>query len=123
MVGPTAILLVCCPDQRGLVAKIAHFIYSHNGNIIHADHHTDGVADLFLTRIEWEVAGFALGRSHIAEAFETYAQEQGLFPRPEEVRWHLDFSDRVSRLAIWVSRQDHCLLDLIWRQRASYNFV
>lgn len=118
MVGPTAILLVCCPDQRGLVAKIAHFIYAHNGNIIHADHHTDGVADLFLTRIEWELAGFTLGRSRIAEAFATYAQEQGLFPQPEGVRWHLDFSDRISRLAIWVSRQDHCLLDLIWRQRA-----
>lgn len=118
MVGPTAILLVCCPDQRGLVAKIAHFIYIHHGNIIHADHHTDGVADLFLTRIEWELTGFALERSQISDAFATYAQDQGLFPQPEAVRWHLDFSDRVSRLAIWVSRQDHCLFDLIWRQRA-----
>ena len=50
---PTATLLVYCPDQRGLVAKIANFIYANGGNIIHADQHTDAAAGLFLTRIEW----------------------------------------------------------------------
>ena len=47
----TAILLFSCPDRRGLVAKIANFIYANGGNIIHADRHTDVNAGLFLTHI------------------------------------------------------------------------
>lgn len=58
----TATILVSCPDQQGLVAKIANFIYANGGNIIHVDQHTDTSANLFLTRIEWELAGFNLSR-------------------------------------------------------------
>ncbi|WAL60317.1 formyltetrahydrofolate deformylase [Thermocoleostomius sinensis] len=111
MSSPTATLLISCPDQRGLVAKFANFIYSNGGNIIHADQHTDASAGLFLTRIEWELAGFNLPRDIIAPAFGAIAQ-------PLQANWQLHFSDRVPRIAIWVSRQDHCLFDLIWRQRS-----
>ena len=111
MTSPTATLLVSCPDQRGLVAKIANFIYANGGNIIHADQHTDFEAGLFLTRIEWQLEGFNLPRDLIAPAFNAIAQ-------PLQANWQLHFSDAVPRIAIWVSRQDHCLFDLIWRQRA-----
>ncbi len=111
MKSPTAILLISCPDQKGLVAKIANFIYSNGGNIIHADQHTDFAAGLFLTRIEWQLEGFNLPRDLIAPAFNAIAQ-------PLQAKWELHFSDTVPRIAIWVSKQDHCLLDLIWRQRA-----
>ncbi|MBD0389693.1 MAG: formyltetrahydrofolate deformylase [Nostoc sp. C3-bin3] len=111
MTNPTATLLISCPDQRGLVAKFANFIYSNGGNIIHADQHTDFAAGLFLTRIEWQLDGFNLPREFIAPAFNAIAQPLG-------AKWEIRFSDTVSRIAIWVSRQDHCLLDLIWRQRA-----
>lgn len=111
MNSPTATLLVSCPDQKGLVAKIASFIYSNGGNIIHADHHTDLSAGLFLTRIEWQLDGFNLPRELISPAFGAIAQ-------PLNATWQLQFSDTVQRMAIWVSRQDHCLFDLIWRQRA-----
>ncbi|MCT7965630.1 formyltetrahydrofolate deformylase [Laspinema sp. D1] len=112
MTSPTATLLVSCPDRRGLVATIANFIYSHNGNIIHADHHTDFAAGLFLTRIEWQLDGFDLPREAIASTFkETIAD-------PLDANWQLHFSDTIPRLSIWVSRQDHCLLDLLWRQKA-----
>ncbi|KAB8331187.1 formyltetrahydrofolate deformylase [Scytonema tolypothrichoides VB-61278] len=111
MISPTAILLISCPDQRGLVAKIANFIYANGGNIIHADQHTDFAAGLFLTRIEWQLDGFNLPRDLIAPAFNAIAQ-------PLQAKWELHFSDTVRRIAIWVSRQDHCLFDLIWRQRA-----
>jgi len=109
--SPTATLLISCPDQRGLVAKFANFIYSNGGNIIHADQHTDASAGLFLTRMEWELDGFNLPRDIIAPAFEAIGQ-------PLQANWQLHFSDRVPRIAIWVSRQDHCLFDLIWRHRA-----
>jgi formyltetrahydrofolate deformylase len=111
MTKPTATLLISCPDQRGLVAKFANFIYSNGGNIIHADQHTDFAAGLFLTRIEWQLDGFNLPREFIAPAFNAIAQPLG-------AKWELHFSDTVPRIAIWVSRQDHCLFDLIWRQRA-----
>ncbi|MGB2924091.1 MAG: formyltetrahydrofolate deformylase [Limnothrix sp.] len=107
----TATLLVSCPDQQGLVAKIANFIYANGGNIIHADQHTDLSADLFLTRIEWELASFNLPREVIDPAF-------GAIAKPFDATWSLHFSDQIPRLAIWVTTQDHCLLDLLWRQQA-----
>lgn len=111
MSSPTATLLVSCPDQKGLVAKIANFIYSNGGNIIHADQHTDFSAGLFLTRIEWQLDGFYLPRDVIEPAFNAIAAPLG-------ARWQLHFSDVVPRIAIWVSKQDHCLYDLIWRSRS-----
>lgn len=111
MSKPTATLLISCPDQQGLVAKIASFIYANGGNIIHADQHTDFAANLFLTRIEWQLEGFNLPREMIDAAF-------GAIARPLQATWQLHFSDSIPRLAIWVSKQDHCLLDLLWRQQA-----
>ncbi len=109
--NPPATLLISCPDQKGLVAKFANFIYANGGNIIDADQHTDFEAGLFLTRIEWLLDGFNLPRDLIGAAFNAIAQPLG-------AKWELHFSDTVPRIAIWVSRQDHCLLDLIWRQKA-----
>lgn len=107
----TATLLVSCPDQKGLVAKIANFIYANGGNIIHADQHTDLSAGLFLTRIEWELDSFNLPRNVIDPAFAAIA-------KPLNATWSLHFSDQTPRLAIWVTKQEHCLLDLLWRQQA-----
>jgi formyltetrahydrofolate deformylase len=108
MTSPTAILLISCPDSKGLVAKIANFIYANGGNIIHADQHTDFAAGLFLIRLEWQLEGFNLPRDLIAPAFNAIAQQLG-------ARWELHFSDTIPRIAIWVSKQDHCLYDLILR--------
>ncbi len=111
MENTTACLLISCPDKQGLVAKIANFIYSNGGNIIHADQHTDFASGLFLTRIEWQLDGFNLPRDLIAPAFNSIAQ-------PIDAKWELHFSDSIPRIAIWVSKQEHCLLDLLWRHSA-----
>jgi formyltetrahydrofolate deformylase len=111
MAGTTATLLISCPDQRGLVAKLSNFLYANGGNIVHADHHTDFIAGLFLTRLEWQLEEFKLPRELIGPAFEAIAE-------PLNATWQLRFSDQNFRLAIWVSRQDHCLFDLLWRQKA-----
>lgn len=111
MTSRTATLLISCPDQKGLVAKFANFIYANGGNIIHADQHTDFAAGLFLTRIEWQLDGFNLPSEVIEPAFNAIAQ-------PLQAKWQLHFSDTIPRIAIWVSQQEHCLLDLLWRQRA-----
>lgn len=111
MASPTATLLVSCPDRPGLVAKIANFIYANGGNIIHADQHTDLTTGLFLTRIEWQLEEFNLPREVISPAFMAIAESL-------EAHWQLYFSDSIPRLAIWVTKQNHCLLDLLWRQKA-----
>lgn len=107
----TAILLLSCPDQQGLVAKISNFIYSNGGNIIHADHHTDFSAGLFLSRIEWQLQDFKLPREIIGAAF-------GAIAEPLNAAWSLHFSDIKPRIAVWVSKQNHCLFDLLWRHQA-----
>ncbi len=111
MGSATAIVLFSCPDQKGLVAKIANFIYANGGNILHADQHRDPEAGLFLSRLEWELEGFNLPKEIIGPAFNAIAQPLG-------ATWQLHFSDDVPRLCIWVSHQDHCLLDLLWRHKA-----
>jgi len=107
----TAILLISCPDQRGLVAKICDWVFIHNGNILHADQHVDDRAGLFLMRLEWELTDFSIPKETISLEFRKLADTIGL-------DWQLHFSDRVPRIAIFVSKQDHCLYDLVLRQKA-----
>jgi formyltetrahydrofolate deformylase len=111
MLEPTAILLISCPDCPGLVAKIANFIHANGGNIIHADLHTDVATSLFLMRIEWQLSGFNLPRKLIGVAFDAIA-------KPLKANWQLHFSDTLPRIAICVTKQEHCLLDLLWRYQA-----
>jgi formyltetrahydrofolate deformylase len=111
MTDLTATLLISCPDQQGLVAKIANFIYANGGNIIHADHHTDFTTGLFLSRIEWQLEGFYLPPELIGPTFNAIAQ-------PLNAQWKLHLSNSIPRIAIFVSQQDHCLFDLILRQKA-----
>lgn len=107
----TATLLISCPDQKGLVAKISDWVFSHGGNILHADQHADSSAELFLMRVEWELKGFDLERFEIAPTFANLAIA-------DDAKWSIHFSDYVPRIAIFVSKQDHCLYDLILRQRS-----
>ena len=107
----TAVLLVACPDRKGLVAAIANFLYQHNANILHADQHQDSAAGLFLMRVEWDLTGFNLGLHRFEEAFAPLAAQY-------EMRWELKLSSVKPRMAIFVSRFDHCLADLLYRWHA-----
>jgi formyltetrahydrofolate deformylase len=107
----SAILRVICPDRPGLVSELSGWVAANGGNIRHADHHTDAGAGLFLSRIEWSLQGFGLPREAIAQAVEALAARLG---GQGDVR----FSDVIPRVAIFVSRQSHCLVDLLWRTRA-----
>ena len=107
----TATLLISCPDRKGLVAAIANFLYTYNANILHADQHQDGDAELFLMRIEWDLNGFALDMSAFDAAFAPIAERFGM-------AWRLQLSANRPRMAIFVSKYDHCLADLLHRWRA-----
>lgn len=106
-----ATLLVSCPDQKGLVARLSDFIFRHDGNIVAADHHTDFETGLFLTRLEWDLDGFALELGALEE-------QLGELAASLDAHWELHVSDRRARVALFVTKQDHCLLDLLWRQRS-----
>ncbi len=106
-----AILLISCPDRKGLVARISDFIFRNHGNILHADQHIDEETGLFLMRVEWALQDFGLTRDTIHSAFAPLARELGL-------TWELRFSDQIPKAAIFVSKYDHCLYDLLLRHRA-----
>ncbi len=107
----TACLLVSCPDRKGLVAAIANLLFSHNANILHADQHQDKVAGLFLMRVEWDLEGFGLGLDQFEAAFSPIAEQY-------QMTWRLALSSVKPRLAIFVSKYDHCLADLLYRHHA-----
>ena len=107
----TVILQFICPDKPGLVSDLSSWIASKNGNIRHADHHTDADAKLFLSRIEWDLDGFLLDKNEINS--EVILLEQRLNGKAV-----LSFSDDFPNVAIFVSKQSHCLVDLLWRVKA-----
>ena len=106
----TAVLIITCPDRQGLVAAVSGFLERHSGNIVHADQHTDSEQRVFLQRVEWELAGFSIPRAKIGDAFRPVAEKFGM-------TWRLHFSDERPRTAIFVSKEAHCLYDLLARGR------
>jgi formyltetrahydrofolate deformylase len=113
-VRDTATLLIDCPDQRGIVAAVSEFLYRHGANIVHADQHQDAELKLFFMRVEWELDGFTLpldGRDGFDAAFAEIATRFAMKVR-------LERSSRRPRLALFVSKYDHCLADLLYRWHA-----
>ena len=108
--GVTAILQMICPDRPGLVRELSGWVAANGGNIVHADHHSDQGAGLFLSRIEWQLAGFGLPREAIGPTAQALAERL-------DGQFQVTFSDDRPPVAIFVSKQDHGLLDLLWRTR------
>lgn len=107
----TATLLITCPDARGIVAAIADFLHQHNANILHADQHQDAENNLFLMRVEWDLAGFSLDEASFNQAFAAIADKFSM-------QWQLKLSQHKARVAIMVSQYDHCLADLLHRHKS-----
>ncbi|NOX38509.1 MAG: formyltetrahydrofolate deformylase [Calditrichaeota bacterium] len=107
--GDSVILLIHCPDRRGLIAAVTEFITKNQGNIIYLDQYVDPIKQIFFMRIEWELENFLIPREKIGEYFDT------LLARRFEMKWTLHFSREVSRMAIFVSKLPHCLYDILSR--------
>ena len=107
--GPTAILLMHCPDQKGLVAEVTDFLQRNDGNIISLDQHVDRSAGRFFMRVEWELNGFRVPADKIDEYFGT------LIGRKYQMEWQVHRSDRKPRMAVFVSKMSHCLYDILQR--------
>jgi formyltetrahydrofolate deformylase len=106
----SAILLLQCRDRKGLDAAIADFIYWHGGDILHFEQHQAGEERFYLARVEWDLEGFEFDLKDFPKWFAPIAQEFS-------IRWRITRSNYRSRVAIFVSKYDHCLVDLLYRQR------
>jgi formyltetrahydrofolate deformylase len=106
-----AVLLISCPDQRGITATVSNFIFEHNGNIVHADQHIDEQSNTFFMRIEWALEGFDIPGDDIPEMFRGLAGRFGM-------RWDLSLTSRRPKMAVFVSKPLHCLQDILLRHKA-----
>ncbi len=107
----SAILLVSCPDAKGEVATIADFVFRHGGNILHADEHADEESGLFLMRVEFDPKDFSFPLTDFDKHFSPIAQTFNM-------NWRLAQSSQRPRMVIFVSKYDHCLVDLLYRQKS-----
>lgn len=108
----SAILLIHCADQKGIVISVTEFIYKNGGNILYLDQHVDTERQVFFMRIEWDLHDFVIADEKIGEYFETLVA--GRF----SMNWRLHFSDEVPRMALFVSRLPHCFYDILARYEA-----
>ena len=110
--NPTAILLLHCPDQQGIITDVTKFITDNRGNIVYLDQYVDTIDKMLFMRIEWELDGFLIPREKIDDYIET------LFSQRYKMEFSLNFSDVKPRMAIFVSKQSHCLYDLLARYKS-----
>lgn len=101
-------LVVSCPDRKGIVAEVSGFIAGQGGSIVEANHHTDSENQWFFMRYELlasslgnDLRTFKSGFKNIAERFD--------------MKWHLSDSDTPKKIALFASKESHCLADLLYR--------
>jgi formyltetrahydrofolate deformylase len=107
----SAVLLISCPDRKGIVAAISDFVFEHNGNILHADEHADEESNLFLMRVEFDPAEFDIDLADFSRHFTPIAEKF-------EMQWRLARSNYRPKMIILVSKYDHCLVDLLYRHKS-----
>lgn len=103
----TAIMLLHCPDKQGILAVVTEFINNNNGNIIYLDQYVDTVQGVFFMRVEWELDGFLIPKEKLSEYFQT------LLAKPYDMVFNIYFHKQKPRMALFVSKQAHCLYDLL----------
>lgn len=105
----TAILLIHCPDQKGIVAAVTDFLFDNNGNIVSLDQHVDKEIGQFFMRVEWNLEGFVIPKEKINDYFGT------LIGNKFQMKWQLNFTSRKPRMAVFVSKYSHCFYDILQR--------
>jgi formyltetrahydrofolate deformylase len=103
------ILLIECADQQGIVSSVTEFIYTNKGNIIELDQYLDHENNHFFMRIEWSLDDFTIEKSKIGEYFHT------LLAKRFNIRFNLYFNDEKPKMALFVTKLSHCLIDLLGR--------
>jgi len=107
----SATLLISCPDREGLVAAVTEFIASNGGNILHLDQHVDQQENVFFMRVEWDLARFRYRGDEVAGAFAPIAERYAM-------SWAVHLSEKVPQMAVFVSKEAHCLYEILARYTA-----
>jgi formyltetrahydrofolate deformylase len=107
----SAILLVSCPDRKGIVSALAQLLYGHGANILDADQHTDSQAGQFFQRIVFDTRELHTDRIALEHGIREVAQRF-------DMRYRLAFAEPRKQVALFVSKYDHCLYDLLLRHKA-----
>lgn len=105
-----AILLLSCPDAHGIVADVTTFVSKNSGNIVFCDQYTDTNDNMFFMRVEWEMDGFEFTKDGFHEAFNNVADKYS-------ISYNLYFDDQNPAIALYVTKQDHCLQEILWRSK------
>ncbi len=109
---PAITLLVSCPDQPGIVAAVSRFIFEHNGNILESDQYSTGGHECsFFMRISFGEEEFQLNKAQLRDVFHPIADRF-------HMQWSVHYSQQRKRAGIFVSKLDHCLMDLLWRWKS-----
>jgi formyltetrahydrofolate deformylase len=106
-----ATLLVSCPDKRGIVAALAQVLYGYGANILDSSQHTDTIAGQFFQRIHFDLSELQSDRRTLERAILEVAERFAM-------RYRLLYRDHPKRVAIFVSKYDHCLYDLLLRHQS-----
>jgi len=107
-----AVLLISCPEKPGIISTVSNFLLEHEANIVHFDQHTtDPHAGRFFMRIEFDLHDFDSSLERFDQNFQSLASEHVM-------DWQLSTTGRRKKMAIFVSKMDHCLLELIWRWKS-----
>lgn len=108
----TAILLLHCPDKQGIITEITKFITDNNGNIIYLDQYVDHIEEHFFMRVEWTLEKFLVPADKLEEYIRT------LYAQRYDMQFSLYFGNKKPRMALFVSKMNHCLYDLLARYQA-----
>lgn len=106
----SAVLLLSCADRSGLVARISHFIFEHGGNILDLDEHVNQEEQVFSIRVAWDMRGFSIPAAELKTVFIPLAEEF-------KATWDIKFLEQKTKVAIFVSKYDHCLHEILWRNK------
>lgn len=114
----TITLKITCDDKKGLVAKVTSFIYENSGNIVNLDQYTDLEKKKFFMRIEWDSKGFNISKKNLRDRVQHFLDENNICSE-----WEMFFSEIKPKMAIFVSKYDHCLYDLLLRYKSGEHNV
>ena len=108
----TAIMLIHCPDEKGIILSVTNFISRNNGNIVDLDQHVDGERKTFFMRVEWTLNDFSIQREKISAHFDASVADK------YQMKHTTYFRDEKIRMALMVSKTDHCFNDILSRYRS-----
>ncbi len=103
-----AVLLLSCPDKIGLVSTITNYISENSGNIVDLDEHVSSAEKTFFIRIVWDLTNFLIPIDQLNNEFEKILKKLN-------ANFEIKFLSKKSRTAIFVSKYDHCLNEILWR--------